>query len=291
MDEELTAIQEILDKRIKTSHKGENGKLLIIGGSYDYVGAPALCGLAALRCGIDLVTIATLKKVGFAINTISPDLIVKKFKKYDSDAISNITQIADSFDVVLIGNGLGKDNVDFAKEIIESINKKYPEKKLVIDADGIHAMKTAKLKNTKNIILTPHKKEFEYLTGLNQKDKNKINVDVASFVKDFDGIIVIKGNYDLIAQKEKLKENTTGNSGMTVGGTGDVLAGIISALFCFCDDGFSCACVGTYICGKAGDMAFLESSYGMIASDLIENIPSCLFCRKTTNDIDKRFYV
>ncbi len=290
MDEKLSKMKDIIEGRIETSHKGENGKLLIVGGSPDYVGAPSLSGFAALRCGIDLAVITTLKDVGYAINSMSPDLIVKKVEKYDSDAVLKIMQMAESFDVVLIGNGLGKENIDFAKELIEGLNKKYPDKKLVIDADGISALKLCKLKKTQNIIITPHKREFEYLTGLKNGVKD-LKTEATSFLKNFDGVVVIKGNHDLIAWKGKMEENKTGNAGMTVGGTGDVLAGIISALFCFCDDGFLCACAGTHICGKAGEMAFMHNSYGLIASDLIDCIPPCLFYKKMKTSSNDELYV
>ncbi|RLG14765.1 MAG: NAD(P)H-hydrate dehydratase [Candidatus Nanohalarchaeota archaeon] len=290
MEDKLKQIKEIIESRTKTSHKGENGKLLIVGGSPDYVGAPALCGFAALRCGIDLVTIATQKEVGFSINSMSPELIVKKFEKYDNEAVSKITQLAESFDVALIGNGLGKKNIGFAKDVIESICKKYPNKKLVIDADGIEAFKKCKIKSTKNIIITPHKREFEYLADLKGKN-NEIRKEADSFVKNFDGVVVIKGNHDLIAQKNKIEENRTGNAGMTAGGTGDVLAGIIAAFYCFCDDSFMCACAGTQLSGKAGDMAFMQCSYGLSAIDIIENIHQRLFFRQTKTSCSNELYV
>ncbi|OYT35221.1 MAG: NAD(P)H-hydrate dehydratase [Candidatus Aenigmarchaeota archaeon ex4484_52] len=272
-------IISLIKNRKKTSHKGENGKLLIVGGSPNYVGAPVLSALAAIRCGIDLAVIATETQTGFAINSYSPNLIVWKFKKYNKEAINQILNWASSFDVVLIGNGLGKENIDFAVKLIETIKEKYKNKKLVIDAEAIKALKKAHLKSTKNIIATPHKKEFEYLIDKYIKDIDKKNYKkkLIDFCKEFKGVVVLKGKEDLICKSKEIKINKTGNCAMSVGGTGDVLAGIISALFCISNDDFNSAKTGAYICGKIGDLAFSDKSFGLIATDIIEKIPEAMF--------------
>src|SRR3989338_870884 len=107
----------ILPKRSPKSHKGDNGKVLIIGGSKDYVGAVALAGLAALRSGVDWVTIASPEKVGYAINALSPDLVVKKYKGDDfcASRAKDILKFEKEFDAVLIGNGIGMHAKSFVK--------------------------------------------------------------------------------------------------------------------------------------------------------------------------------
>ena len=121
-----------LPKISPSSHKGDNGKVLIIGGSRDYVGAVALAGLAALRSGVDWVTIAAPEKVGYAINALSPDLVVKKFKGDDfcASRAKDILKLEKDFNAVLIGNGIGMHAKSFVNKYEESLKTtltKLPE--------------------------------------------------------------------------------------------------------------------------------------------------------------------
>src|SRR3989338_11684211 len=140
----------VLPKRKATSKKGDNGRVLAIGGSKDYVGAVALAGLAALRSGVDWVTVAAHEKVGWAINALSPDLVVKKYKGDDFCAAraKDILKLEKGFDAVLIGNGIGMHAKTFVKKYV-----KETKKQLVVDADGIKAIS---LDDVNNAILTPH---------------------------------------------------------------------------------------------------------------------------------------
>ena len=151
-----------LPKRKKDSKKGDNGRVLVIGGSKDYIGAVALAGLAALRSGCDWVTIAAPEKVAWAINAISPDLVTIKLKGdyFSLKHYSEIAKLAKKHDIVLLGNGLGlrKETKSFVKKIIKKINN--PK---VIDADGIKSLSLGDLENS---IITPHIKELEILCHL-----------------------------------------------------------------------------------------------------------------------------
>src|SRR3989339_1996253 len=140
----------VLPKRKATSKKGDNGSVLAIGGSKDYVGAIALAGLAALRSGVDWVTVAVPEKVGWAINALSPDLVVKKYKGDDfcASRAKDILKLENDFDAVLIGNGIGMHAKSFVKKYV-----KETKKPLVIDAD---ALKAISIKDVDNSILTPH---------------------------------------------------------------------------------------------------------------------------------------
>jgi len=151
----ITGKDIILQKRKKTAKKGDNGKVLAIGGSKDYVGAIALAGLATLRSGADWVTVAAPEKVGWAINVLSADLVVKKYKGDDfcASRAKDILKFEKSFDVVLIGNGIGMHAKSFVRKYANE-----SKKLLVVDADGIKSSDASILKNS---IITPHIKELE----------------------------------------------------------------------------------------------------------------------------------
>jgi len=250
-----------LPKRNSKSHKGDNGKVLIIGGSRDYTGAVALAGLAALRSGIDWVTIAAPEKTGYAINALSPDLVVKKFKGDDFcvNRAKDILKLEKEFDAVLIGNGIGMHAKSFVKKYVNETKKP-----LVIDADAIKAIK---LQDTKNAILTPHKREFNILL----KNSKLTKTNYKKHLKN--NIILLKGPVDQIITKTKTYYNKTGNAGMTKAGTGDVLAGLCIG---FLGQGLSLlqsAINAAYFNGLAGDILLKKKKgFTYLASDLVEEI-------------------
>lgn len=247
-------------KRKRETHKGQNGEVLIIGGSEDYAGCLALAGLAALRTGIDWVTIAAPEKVGWAVQALSPDLVVKKFKgtHFTAKHADGVINLSKNFDAVLIGNGIGLKSVPFVRKVVQKVNKP-----IVIDADGVKAVR---LSDVKNAILTPHRKEFQLLlknSGINEKQLQKsIN----------DNIILVTGPVDRIISKNGERKNRTGNEGMTVGGTGDVLAGIAVG---FLAQGYSkedSAYAAAFLNGVLGDALKKKKGYSFIASDLVEDM-------------------
>ena len=254
-----------IPKRRAKSHKGDNGKVLVIGGSKDYTGAVALAGIAALRTGADWVTVAVPEKVGWAINALTPDLVVKKYKGDDFCAAraKDVLKLAQGFDAVLIGNGIGMNAKSFCKAFLSRINKPC-----VIDADAIKAVN---LQSINNCILTPHKKEFDIflknskLNESNYKTKLKNNV------------ILLKGPIDKIISKNKIAQNKTGNPGMTKAGTGDVLAGLCVGFLAQTNNLWQSAVNAVYISGVLGDLQLKKKKgYSFIASDLLEDIKKVL---------------
>lgn len=238
--------------RKKTSHKGQNGRVLIIGGSEEYSGAPMLAGLACLRLGADLVTIATPEKSAWIINCTSPDLLTAKLKgKYITSRNSKkINELIEINDIILIGPGLSKNKktASFIKKLIEKTDK--PK---VIDADAINC---ANIEKIKNAIFTPHIEEYKQI-------KNKtIN----------NNIIVLKGKEDKIITSFKTYKNKNGNEGMTVGGTGDILAGLIAGYLSQKHNMLNAAKKATKLNGKIGDKLKKELDYGFIASDFLRII-------------------
>jgi NAD(P)H-hydrate epimerase len=259
-------------KRSTTSHKGDAGRVLVIGGG-PYSGAPALAALGALRAGADIVTVAAPRNVSDIIASFSPNLIVRALSGdiLLEEDISVISHLISRHDVVVMGMGLGT-----ADETLRAIEKIVPLcKKAVIDAEGL-SQRLVPLLN-KKIIITPHAGEMKRLSGLGVPHDLKERVKmIKNFTKDHEVTVLLKGAVDIISDGEDVRANRTGNAGMTVGGTGDVLAGLTGALFARCDSPLEAAACSAFINGAAGDLAFGEFGYGLLATDVIDHIPAVM---------------
>lgn len=275
----LNQIKKMMDRK-KTSHKGENGYVLIIGGSEQYVGAVALAGLAALRAGCDSVTVAAPEKVAWALNCFSPDLITHKIKG-SSFSIKNAKEMvkySDKFDAVLLGNGITRKADKFCQYFIRKSAKLK-----VVDAD---ALKSMSFKDFHNSILTPHEKELEAmllrsnkdfllpkLRESNAKEKAEILQGNLRYFLQNDNVLLVKGPTDIILSQNKVAFNRTGNQGMTKAGTGDVLAGLTAGFLAKTGDLFKSAVAGAYINGYLGDQLLRKKKgYSFIASDIIADL-------------------
>jgi len=281
----------------KESHKGENGKVLVVGGG-PFVGAPALSGLSALRTGADLVYILTPKTPAKAITSFSPKLITRKRYSEDIAKLSPnlivielknerkmipadleiINDFFDKTDCLIIGPGLGTDNTtkEAVKKIIKDFKKK--NKPMVIDADAIEAVgeELDLIKNT-NTVITPHAGEFKKLTGIDlSKNLDERKKNVKKWAKKLGVTIVLKGSVDIVSDGKQIKLNDIHNQAMTVGGTGDVLTGIVGCLLSKKVSPYNSARTSVFINGCAGNYAFEKKSYGLIATDIIEEIPNVL---------------
>jgi len=263
----------------RQSHKGDNGRVLIVAGG-PYIGAPALAGLAALRTGSDLAYIATPKRVGSAIASFSPDLIVKDL---NSDFlipgdVPAIRVLLDKCNAIVIGPGLGdaKETEEAIIKIVEiAVNQDKP---LVIDADAIKPVgeQLDAIKNSRTVV-TPHKEEFRKLTGIVlPKDTDNMVKTVQEWAKKLGISIFLKGHVDILSNGRKTKLNKIHNAAMTVGGTGDVLAGIIGALLSKDIEPFNAIRIAAFLNGKAGNNVFDKKSYGLLATDIIEELPCVL---------------
>lgn len=250
--------------RKKTSHKGENGRVLVIAGSKDYSGAVYLTAssVAALRCGSDLVTVACPEKVAWSINSLNPDIITYKLKGNFISKINDnkIQKLIEKNDIILIGPGISenKSTASYIRSLIKNIKK--PK---VIDAD---ALKSINLKNISNSVLTPHHKEFEILL----KNSNLKENNFKKYLNN--NIILLKGKEDKIISKDKIYKNTNGNSGMTVGGTGDILAGLVAGYLSQNNSLLSSARKAANLNGNIGDKLKKELGNGFIASDFLKII-------------------
>jgi len=269
----------VLKQRAPESHKGDFGRLLVVGGSETFSGAPALVALAALRTGVDLAYVAAPSKTAHDIAAMTPDLITIKLDgdHLNMGNIPALKTLMEKADAVVIGPGLGlhvetKDAVKALVEVVEGAGKP-----LLLDADGLKAFAEFKRRLKVPAVLTPHAGEYTILTGkgLPESLKEKA-LEVQRTAAELGAVLLLKGAIDIIANEKRFKLNFTGNPGMTVGGTGDVLSGIVGAFLAQGSDPFEAAVAGAFINGAAGDFVFEEKGYHMMASDLLEWIPKVL---------------
>jgi len=266
----------VVKPRPSEAHKGDFGRLLVIGGSEVFSGAPTLVALAALRTGVDLTYVAAPQKTAYAIASMSPNLITVKLEGEHLNPRNNavIKRYLEVSTGVVIGPGLGlhKETKDAVNEIITTVEvAKTP---LLLDADGLKAFAESKRKVDIPLVLTPHAGEYKILTGETPPTNLKKRVEeVQTTAQKLGATILLKGNVDIISDGKRAKINFTGNPGMTVGGTGDVLSGIVGAFLAQKADPFEAAVAGAFINGAAGDFVKNEKGYHMVPTDLIDWIP------------------
>lgn len=275
-----SAVEKLLPKRSETSHKGENGKVLIVGGSLDFYGAPILAGLGALYSGADLVYLYVPECNFDVTRSIYPDFIVKK---YEGDFLTpeNVAQIVEfgkNMDAVLIGPGLSS-NEKSIEAVIEILNNLHIP--TVLDADAISALKKIqKFPLDQPIVITPHGNEFENLVDrditIKEEDPKSV-ILLRSISMDLHINVLLKGRVDFVSSEEgHVEKNITGNAGMTVGGSGDVLAGMTASFLAQKLDGFDAARCAAYYSGAAGDLLKKQKGFCFSASDIASALPYVL---------------
>lgn len=250
----------LIPQKSPDAHKGAGGSVLVVGGG-PYQGAPYLTALAALRSGADLVRVASPVYLPY------PDLIHERLKgdRIGEEHLPRLIALAEQVDVVVCGNGLGTESHGVVRDLAPHCHR------LVLDADALRIP----LPSGKNTIYTPHAGEFQRMTGKTLPPDLPERARRVKKAAD-GGVILLKGQTDVISDGRRVRFNRTGGPGMTVGGTGDVLAGVTAALFCRLPS-FEAACVAAYGNGKAGEAAQAEYGDGMTASDLLEWIPVVLW--------------
>jgi ADP-dependent NAD(P)H-hydrate dehydratase len=277
----------VLSPRRADSHKGDYGRVLIIGGSRGMAGAPALMGMAALRSGAGLVTVATPLSVQATVAAFSPCYMTLPLVEddYGIADLANIVDLAaarDRFDVWAVGPGLGQ-TADVA-ELVSQLYRDVP-RPMVVDADGLNALASALKRNPQLLnnpagprILTPHPGEFARLAGVKPADAASERAEQAAEVcrRDASGktVVALKGHETVVCDGARFAVNRTGNPGMATGGTGDCLTGVIAALAGQKLDVWSAARLGVHVHGLAGDFAAKNlGEVSLIASDLLTYLP------------------
>lgn len=274
-------------KRNQNSFKNNFGHVLVIAGSYNMPGAGVLCANSAITSGAGLVTIAFPKSAYPVIaKNIKPEIMLlpleEKNGTFSKSAQNKILKFIEKRKITSVAIGCGMGKSSSVKNLILSIIKKF-DIYVTIDADGLNSLegkqKNSIIKEFKNskskIIVTPHPKEFERITGIKYKDDNNYRKKITkTFAKNNDIICLLKGHKTVVSDGNKVYVNTTGNVGMATAGSGDVLTGIISAFVCIENkDLLLKVSTAVYVHGLAGDFAAKEKSQvSMTASDIIGNI-------------------
>ncbi len=256
-------------------HKGDHGRLLIVGGG-PFTGAPYYASVGAYRTGVDLALVHAPHAAAEHIRGYGPEPVVHDAGDGDHLTQAGADQIMASMgavDALLLGPGLGThpETLDAARAILaEAVARKLP---VVIDADGLDAVTQEYLDaNGSRTVLTPHAREFNDLV----KTVPNLGATVEEFARRGGVTVVRKGAVDLIASPQRCKTNHHGHPTMTVGGTGDVLAGSIAALLALGAEPFDAACAGTYLVTMAGELAGAELAMGATALDVADHIPAVL---------------
>lgn len=272
------AVLSILPERPEWGHKGTFGKLLLLCGSRGFTGAAYLAAMGALRCGAGLVFLGVPESI-YAIEAVKlhepvvfplPD----ENGKLSEAAIPDILDRLPHMDAVLIGPGLGQSDGTLA--VVKAVlkNAACP---VVVDADGINVLSAHRnllRGRTYPTILTPHDGEFIRLGGVIGQDRM---TSAGSLAKELGSIVLLKGHRTCVTDGAVSYRNTTGNPGMAVGGSGDVLAGIIAALLGQGIEPLKAAAAGAWLHGAAGDLCAEKlGQYAMLPTDMLEALPRLL---------------
>ncbi len=273
-------------KRRKESKKGDHGRVVIVGGSREFTGAPVLAALAAYRIGVDLVTIVAPSEAAHDMRSQSPNLIVVPVEGsyFKREHVNKVLKYCEKADVVLIGPGLGveQETLHFVVDLLSKLTGMG--KKIVLDADAVKAVGQLEAHSllNENVIITAHAGEFKILIGDVPKSTNpwKRGEETCKLVAEKLGqrkcTVALKGNVDIITDGARYKVNLTGNPAMTIGGTGDIFAGTTAAMFTKVKDPLEAAAITAFIVGLAGDYATQELGYHILPTDLLDIIPKLM---------------
>jgi hydroxyethylthiazole kinase-like uncharacterized protein yjeF len=268
-----------LYKPASASHKGQNGKLMIIGGSKLFHAA-SLWSLKVASRIVDMVFYSSVPE--------NNEIVQKAKEEFRNGIIIPRTKINNYIaeaDCILIGPGLpredGEEDGDGSTKLLtEELLREYPEKKWVIDGGSLQTIDPSLI--PQGTILTPHKKEFESIKFRIQNSEFRIQLEslkleeqVKVFAKHYSCIVLIKGETDFVSNGEELVKISGGNPGMTKGGTGDVLAGLTAALYCK-NEPFLSACSASYINKKAGESLYEKVGLYFNSTDLVDEIPKVM---------------
>ena len=267
-------VRKYIRPRKPNSRKGDNGKVLVVGGSYMYHGAPILSSLAALRTGCDLVYTAVPKVNAQATRAISADLIIIPLadSKLTRGSVNKLLgQIPAGIDSATIGMGLAVQDIEALKLLVKSLIER--DVRLSLDASALRKEILPIIK-AKNVLVTPHASEFERLFGEKIPDNKKTRISIVErHAKKNSVVILLKGMDDIITDGTKTLINSKKTPAMTVGGTGDVLSGIVASMLSQNRNMIEAAASAAFINGKAGETVQKNLGMHMVATDLIDVIP------------------
>ena len=276
-----------LAPRPAESNKGNYGHVLMVGGAVGKAGSVAMAGMAALRAGAGLSTVATAKSALSTVAGYYPELMTEPLPETDGGTIATsagvrIEELLKSMTVAAIGPGISRDphTATLVRALVA--HEKVP---MVLDADGLNAFegRTNELNGKdRTLVITPHPGEMARLAGMSIADVQKDRLGVArQFAREHDLIVVLKGNRTLVVQPDgEAWVNTTGNPGMSTGGTGDILTGMVAAMLAQekraqnPQSALLAVCAAVHLHGLAGDvMRERVGEHSLVATDLLRGLP------------------
>lgn len=283
-------------RRADQAHKGEVGRVAIVGGcsgAVTMVGAPALAANAAFRSGAGLVQMVVPGAIVTSVAVLAPCATIRTLPATADALLDALSEFG--ADVLALGPGLGG---SLTPECVMEVLSRF-EHPIVLDADGLNLLAKARgvkdsptgvelpasaIKLTSSVVLTPHPGEARRLLSSGGVD---LAIDdsvpsrrgaIRALIEQYGCTVVLKGHGTIVASRERLYTNETGNAGMATGGAGDVLTGVIAALIGQRQDPFEAAILGVYLHGLAGDFAAEElGRCPMTATDIIDYLPEA-FC-------------
>lgn len=263
-----------LKPRPVDAHKGNFGRVLLIGGSRSMAGAVSLSAMAALRSGSGLVTAAVPEVISEVVAGFDPCIMTVACRDSDghfssvTDGLKKQMAVAD---VVAVGPGMGREVDRYFMQAIMEL-----EQPLVIDADGIHSLAEshALISGRKGAtVLTPHPGEFSNLTNKEYADRSEMESAAVAWAAEQGCVVVLKGHQTLVTDGVRQFRNASGNVGMATAGSGDVLTGVIASLIGQGHDPFESSVLGVHVHGRAGDFAAEKFGHvSMVASDILDSL-------------------
>jgi ADP-dependent NAD(P)H-hydrate dehydratase / NAD(P)H-hydrate epimerase len=284
----LRDIQGLLPQRPRTAHKGTMGKVLVIAGSLGFSGAAILSSKAVLRSGAGLVSLATIQSLAGLIDVTNLEIMTIPLAETSSGTIASratalLSEIIPRMDAVLIGPGLSGNSSTqkCIQTLLQFISRQHPRIRVVLDADGLKILKHSLWPFKQPLIITPHLGELAALLDQPVREVERHTMRYAFLAAErFHAVVVAKAHRTLIVKpgshRYYVVEN--GNAGMAKGGSGDVLAGLITGLWVSSRlSPVAAATAAAYIHAVAGNIAaHTHSIDGIIASDIITAIPAAL---------------
>jgi ADP-dependent NAD(P)H-hydrate dehydratase len=262
--------------RRRESRKGENGRVIVVGGSWLYHGAPLHAAEGAARAGVDLVYLAVPKVIVDPVRSASPDYIVYPLAdaKLTTGAVRRLLKWLPEVESAVVGPGLGRQSEEGLLLLCRSLKERGVS--IVLDAD---ALKPTVVEACRGgvVVLTPHAGEYRRLTGKELPAPLDLRVAaVKEAAASLGAVVLSKGPVDVVSDGADVLINRTGCSAMTVGGTGDVLAGLVGGLLALKMKPLYAAAAAAYANGRAGERAKQELGNHITASDLVRHLPAIL---------------
>ena len=270
-------VKKFIPSRKSTSRKGQNGIVMVLGGSYIYHGAPILSSIAALRSGTDLVYTCVPKINVEATRSVSPNLIVIPLvdQKLTRGAVNKLLGVLPkNLDSATIGMGLSIQDRNSLLHLVKSLIDQ--DTRLSIDASAL-IPEILPLLHEKNVVLTPHAGEFSRLFGMTPSTVQKERIkQVETNAKEYGVTILLKGPTDIISNGKTTYIYKKTIPAMTVGGTGDVLSGLVAGILSKNRNPLESASAASFINGLAGKSAQKKYGLHITSMDLLDELPSVM---------------